>query len=64
MSPIEKPKPKPKMPYVIRRLAKSNLYSVRHRETGKIHAFGITLENAQRQVKLLEARDHGGLRYV
>ena len=63
MSPIEKAKPKPQIPYVIRRLAKSNLYSVRHRETGKIHAFGITLENAQKQVKLLKARDHGGVHY-
>jgi len=58
MSPIEKPKPKPKMPYVIRRLGKSQLYQVKNRDTGQVHSYGTTLENAKRQVRLLEAKEH------
>ena len=55
MSPIERPKPKPKSPYVIKRLGKSLLYQVKSRETGQIHSYGTTLENAKRQVSYLEA---------
>jgi hypothetical protein len=53
-SPIERPKPKPKSPYVIKRLGKSHLYQVKERETGQVLAYG-TLENAKRQLRVLEA---------
>ena len=54
-SPIERPKPKPKCPYVIKRLGKSQMYQVKERETGQVHAFGTSLENAKRQVHYLES---------
>jgi hypothetical protein len=55
-SPIEKAKPKPKSPYSIKRLGTSQIYQVRNRETGQIHAYGTTLENAKHQVRLLETK--------
>lgn len=54
-SPIEKAKPKRKGPYVITRLGRSQLYQVKNRETGQVHAHGMTLENAKRQIRVLEA---------
>ena len=56
MSPIERPKPKPKSLYVIKRLGTSQMYQVKSRETGQIHSYGTTLENAKRHVRLLEAK--------
>jgi hypothetical protein len=55
MSPIERPKPKPLSPYIIKRLGKSQMYQVKDRETGQIHVYGTTLENAKRHVSVLEA---------
>ena len=47
------------MPYKIRKLRNQDLYSVKNVETGKIHAHATTKANAKKQVKLLQAIDHG-----
>jgi hypothetical protein len=47
------------MPYQIRKLRNKELFSVKNKETGKIHAHATTKANAKKQVKLLQAIDHG-----
>ena len=47
------------MPYKIRKLPNKNKFRLYNTETGKIYAKGTTLENAQKQMKLLNAIDHG-----
>lgn len=47
------------MPYTIRKLPNKNLYRLRNIDTGKVHAKGTTLENAKKQMRLLNAIDHG-----
>jgi len=41
------------MPWVIRKVKNQNLYSVKNKETGQVHSFGTTKENAIKQVRLL-----------
>lgn len=47
------------MPYQIRKVRGKELFSVKNVETGKIHAHATTKANAKKQVKLLQAIDHG-----
>lgn len=47
------------MPYQIRKVRGKELFSVKNAETGKIHAHATTKANAKKQVKLLQAIDHG-----
>jgi hypothetical protein len=42
------------MPYIITEGDKPNSYMVRNHHTGKVHSFGSTLENAKKQLKVLE----------
>jgi len=44
------------MPYAIRKLPKQNLYRVYNKETKAIHSYGTTLENAKKQVALLNSK--------
>jgi len=50
------------MPYVITKL-KNNKYQVKNPITGKIHAKATTLQNAQKQIKLMHILDHINRRY-
>jgi hypothetical protein len=47
------------MPYIIRKVRNQNLYSVKNIETGEVHSKGTSKENALKQVRLLQAIDHG-----
>jgi hypothetical protein len=47
------------MVFIIRKIRGKELYSVKNKETGKIHAHATTKANAKKQVKLLQAIDHG-----
>ncbi len=47
------------MPYTLRKLPRQNKWKVMNKKTGKIHARGTTLTNARRQIRLLNAIDHG-----
>jgi hypothetical protein len=47
------------MPYTIRKLPNQNLYKVYNTETKTIHSYATTLENANKQVKLLHMVDAG-----
>jgi len=47
------------MPYKIRKLPKQNLYRVYNADTGVIHSYATTKENATKQVKLLHMVDAG-----
>lgn len=42
------------MPYIIRKIRNKDLYKVVNKTTGEIHSSGSTLENAKKQVRLLE----------
>jgi hypothetical protein len=47
------------MPYTIRKLPNQNLYKVYNTETKSIHSYATTLENANKQVKLLLQKEGG-----
>jgi hypothetical protein len=47
------------MPYVIRKVRNKNCYSVKNIESGKIHAKCATKEKAKKQIRLLNAIEHG-----
>ena len=47
------------MPYTIRKVRNQDCYRVTNTETGRIHAYCTTRELAERQVRLLQAIDHG-----
>ena len=47
------------MVYKIRKIRGKDLFSVKNIETGKIHAHATSKANAKKQVKLLQAIDHG-----
>lgn len=47
------------MVYQIRKIRGKELFSVKNVETGKIHSHATTKANAKKQVKLLQAIDHG-----
>jgi hypothetical protein len=46
------------MPYKIEK-NKDGTYKVVNKITGKIHSFDTTLENAKKQIRLMQAVDHG-----
>ncbi len=47
------------MPYVIRKVRNKNCYSVKNIITGKVHAKCATKEKAKKQLRLLNAVEHG-----
>jgi 1-aminocyclopropane-1-carboxylate deaminase/D-cysteine desulfhydrase-like pyridoxal-dependent ACC family enzyme len=47
------------MPYKLRKLPKQDLYRVYNADTGEIHSYGTTLENAKKQITLLNMVDAG-----
>jgi len=47
------------MPYNFRKLPNQNLYRVYNSKTKEIHSYGTTLENAKKQIKLLNMIDAG-----
>jgi len=47
------------MVYQIRKVRGKELFSVKNKETGKIHSHETTKADAKKQVKLLQAIDHG-----
>lgn len=47
------------MPYVIRKLPNKELYKVINKETKKVHSYSTTLENAKKQITLLNMVDAG-----
>jgi hypothetical protein len=46
------------MPYKIMK-NKDGSYKVVNKRTGRIHAYHSTFQNAKRQIRLMEALDHG-----
>lgn len=54
---IEKSKPH-KRENIIRRVPKTNLFSVYNRKTGQVHSLHTTLTNATAQRRLIEAVQH------
>jgi len=46
------------MPYKITK-NKNGTYKVINKITGKIHSYDTTLENAKKQIRLMQAVDHG-----
>ncbi len=47
------------MPYIIRKVRNQDCYKVINKETKKVHSKCTTLLKAQRQVRLMQAVDHG-----
>ena len=47
------------MPYVMRKLPKQDLYRVYNAKTKEVHSYGTTLENAKKQITLLNMIDTG-----
>jgi hypothetical protein len=47
------------MPYNFRKLPNKNLYRVYNTKTKEVHSYGTTLENAKKQIKLLNMIDAG-----
>ena len=47
------------MPYRISKINNKNCWNVINVDTGKVHSKCTTLENAKKQVRLLNAIDHG-----
>lgn len=47
------------MPYQIRKVRNKECYTVKNKDTGKIHAQCTTKVKAEKQVKLLHMVDHG-----
>ena len=47
------------MPYTVRKIKNQNLYSVKNAITGQIHSHHTSRANAKKQVKLLQAINHG-----
>ena len=45
------------MPYSIRKLPNKNLYRVRNKETGRVLSKSTTLENAKKQIRLVQSID-------
>jgi hypothetical protein len=49
------------MPNIIRKIRNKDLYKVFNKDTGVVHSYGSTLENAKSQVRLLDAIEGSGL---
>lgn len=47
------------MPYQIRKLPNQEKYRVYNKETKEVHAFATSKKNAEKQVRLLNAVEHG-----
>ena len=47
------------MPYTIRKVRNMPCYTVKNSKTGEVHAKCSSKVNAQRQLRLLNALDHG-----
>ncbi len=47
------------MPYIIRKVRNMPCYTVKNSQTGEVHAKCSSKVNAERQVRLLNALDHG-----
>lgn len=47
------------MPYELKRIKGEDLYKVYNTETGKVHSMGSTLENAKKQINLLNRIEAG-----
>ena len=47
------------MPYLIKKIKNKNLYKVINKETGDIKSKHTTLENAKKQIRLLNGIKHG-----
>jgi hypothetical protein len=47
------------MPYKMRKIRNKNLYYVYNIETNHKFSYGSTYENAKKQKKLLELKEHG-----
>jgi len=43
------------MPYVMRKIKNENLYTVKNKETGRVHAKGTTKEKAKAMIRILNA---------
>jgi hypothetical protein len=52
------------MPYAIRKLPNKNLYKVYSIDTGAIHSHATTLENARKQLRILEQYMHNEDEYA
>ena len=46
------------MPYSIRKVRNKNCYQVKNTRNGKVHAKCSTKQNAEKQLRLLNAIDH------
>lgn len=42
------------MPYVMRKIKNENLYTVKNKETGKVHAKGTTKDKAKAMIRILD----------
>ena len=49
------------MPNIIRKIRNKDLYKVFNKDTGVVHSYGSTLENAKSQVRLLDSIEGSGL---
>ena len=47
------------MPYLIKKIKNKNLYQVINKDTGAIKSKHTTLENAKKQIRLLNGIEHG-----
>jgi hypothetical protein len=47
------------MPYVMRKIKNENLYTVKNKETGKIHAKGTTKDKAKAMIRILNSLEAG-----
>ena len=50
------------MPYALRKLPNRDLYKVYNKETKKVYSSGSTLENAKKQITLLNMNEAGVLK--
>lgn len=46
------------MPYKIRKIRNKPLYSIKNFDNGVFHSYGTTLQNAKKQVALLQMIDN------
>lgn len=47
------------MPYVVRKVRGKDCYTVKNRITGRVHSKCTTRDKAHKQMRLLQAIDHG-----
>jgi len=49
------------MPYVMRKIKNENLYTVKNKETGKVHAKGTTKDKAKAMIRILDGLEGKGV---